>query len=128
MENKIKSVDYDRDKLTSGILHIGVGNFHRAHEEYYTNELIEKFPSQSHWGITGAMLLPSDECLYEALKSQDGLYTLTVCGRDGRNEVVEIGSLREVLWSGSDLNEIIEKIADPSIRIISLTITEGDIT
>ncbi len=125
MENKIKSVDYDRDKLTSGILHIGVGNFHRAHEEYYTNELIEKVSSQSQWGITGAMLLPSDECLYEALKSQDGLYTLTVCGRDGHNEVVEIGSLREVLWSGSDLNEIVEKIADPSIRIISLTITEG---
>ncbi|MDE6684591.1 MAG: mannitol dehydrogenase family protein, partial [Duncaniella sp.] len=70
----VKPVGYDHSKTKSGILHIGVGNFHRAHEEYYTNELLKLDSSQGDWAITGAMLLPSDEKLYNALKSQDGLY------------------------------------------------------
>ena len=93
MENaKVKPVGYNRDNTTSGILHIGVGNFHRAHEEFYTDALLKLDPSQKEWAITGAMLLPSDERLYKALKNQDGVYTLTVCGRDGKDETYEIGS------------------------------------
>ena len=70
--SNISPITYDRSALKSGILHIGVGNFHRAHEEFYTNDLISKYPDQSNWAITGAMLLPSDEKLYNALKEQEG--------------------------------------------------------
>lgn len=122
---KVKAVDYDRSKTKSGILHIGVGNFHRAHEEAYTDALLRIDPSQNNWAITGAMLLPSDEKLYNALKDQDGLYTLTVCGRDGVDEAYEIGSLKEVIWAQKDPGKVIEKIADPATKIVSMTITEG---
>ena len=121
----VKPIGYDRGKTHSGILHIGVGNFHRAHEEYYTNELMKIDPSQGEWAITGAMLLPSDEKLYEALKDQDGVYTLTVCGRDGKDEALEIGSLKEVIWAQKDPEKVIEKIASPDTKIVSMTITEG---
>ena len=126
MENaKIKPVGYNRDNTTSGILHIGVGNFHRAHEEFYTDALLKLDPSQKEWAITGAMLLPSDERLYKALKNQDGVYTLTVCGRDGKDEAYEIGSLKEVIWAQKEPEKVTAKIADPSTKIVSLTITEG---
>lgn len=125
MKRQVKSITYDRSGLDCGILHIGVGNFHRAHMECYTDSLISLDPSASAWSICGAMLLPGDERLYKALKGQDGMYTLTVCGRNGEDEVREIGSLSQLLWSGEESEAIVEKIADPKIKIVSLTITEG---
>ena len=115
---------YDRNGIKAGILHIGVGNFHRAHEEYYTNRLLE-YPDQQEWGICGAMLLPGDERLYRILKRQDCEYTLTVCGRDGHDEAYRIGSLVGLLWGVEDTEAVLDKIADRDIRIISMTITEG---
>lgn len=123
--NTINKIGYDRSDVSAGILHIGIGNFHRAHEEFYTNELIAADKNQQAWGICGAMLLPQDENMFERLKSQDGKYTLTICGRDGRDSCHEIGSLVELIWSQETPQKLIDKIADPAIRIISLTITEG---
>lgn len=122
---RVKRAGYDRSATESGILHIGVGNFHRAHEEYYTNLLMEIDPAQREWAITGAMLLPSDQALYEALKSQDCLYTLTICGRDGTDSAIEIGALKDVIWAGKESGKIVGKIADPATKILSMTITEG---
>ena len=124
MKTQLISYNYDRNQVAAGILHIGVGNFHRAHAEYYTNLLLED-PSQQQWAICGAMLLPTDEPLYRSLKSQEQIYTLTVCGRDGVDETYRIGSLVELYWAMEEAETIIAKIADKSIRIITLTITEG---
>lgn len=120
----VAPVSYDRTKVHPGIVHIGVGNFHRAHEEFYTNELLSR-GGREEWGISGVALLPQDERLYKALKSQDGLYTLTVCGRDGKDEAYEIGSLVELTWGQTDPEGVIARIADPGTKIITLTITEG---
>lgn len=125
LNDKLNTVGYDRENVTAGILHIGVGNFHRSHEEYYTNELLNIDPSQSGWGICGAMLLPQDEKLYRALESQGGLYTVTLCGCNGINICHEIGSLTELIWAPENPQAIIDRIADPNIKIISMTITEG---
>lgn len=124
MKNQVIPYNYNRKQIKPGILHIGVGNFHRAHEEYYTNLLLE---DESHhgWGICGAMLLHGDEHLYKALKRQENEYTLTVCGRNGKDEAYRIGSLVELIWGITDADAIIGKIADKNIRIITLTITEG---
>lgn len=124
MKAHVNSYNYDREQVKPGILHIGVGNFHRAHEEFFTNQLLE-YPGQQNWGICGAMLLPGDEHLYKALRKQGNEYTLTVCGRDGKDEVYRIGSLVELLWAMEEPKAIIAKIADKDIRIITLTITEG---
>lgn len=124
MKTQVISYRYNREQIKPGILHIGVGNFHRAHEEFFTNRLLED-PTQQNWGICGAMLLPGDEHLYKALKKQANEYTLTVCGRDGNDEAYRIGSLVELIWGVEDPEGIITKIADKNIRIITLTITEG---
>lgn len=89
-----------------------------------TSHLLED-PTQRSWGICGAMILPGDERLYKALKEQNGEYTLTVCGRDGKNEVYRLGALVELYWGIEQKEAILDKIADPDIRIITLTITEG---
>lgn len=124
MEAQVISYSYNREQVKPGILHIGVGNFHRAHEEYYTNLLLEN-PDQQNWGICGAMLLPSDEPLYKALTKQANEYTLTVCGRDGKDQAYRIGSLIELIWGIENPEAVIDKIADKNIRLITLTITEG---
>ena len=124
MKNQVISYHYNREQVKPGILHIGVGNFHRAHEEYFTNRLLEDEFHQA-WGICGVMLLPSDERLYKALKKQGNEYTLTVCGRDGRDEAYRIGSLVELIWGMEDPEAVLNKMADQHIRIITLTITEG---
>lgn len=124
MRTQVVSYHYNREQVKPGILHIGVGNFHRAHEEFFTNKLLEDV-SQQEWGICGAMLLPSDKRLYEALRKQNNEYTLTVCGRTGKDETYRIGSLVKLIWGIENPEEVIEEIADKNIRIITLTITEG---
>ncbi len=121
---KAQNFNYNRSEVNSGILHFGVGNFHRAHLESYTNALLNT-NTTSEWGICGAMIMPQDKALFEKLSSQDGVYSLTVCGRDGKNSIEMIGSLVELLWSGEGVESIINKVADKAIRIITMTITEG---
>lgn len=125
MNAKVKKPDYDRKNLKAGILHIGVGNFHRAHEEAYIDSLLDKEPDQKDWAISGAMIMPGDKAIYESLKGRDGKYTLTVCGRDGKDSCREIDSLVELNWAGDNPEAILDRMADPEIRIISMTITEG---
>jgi mannitol 2-dehydrogenase len=108
----------------SGILHIGVGNFHRAHQQYYINRLLED-ADQHMWGICGVCLLQSDQRIIESLRSQDLKYTLTVCGRDGHNQVYMIGSLKELIWGVEQAELVLEKISNQTVKIITLTITEG---
>ncbi|MBK1897263.1 mannitol dehydrogenase family protein [Chryseobacterium paridis] len=118
------SYPYQREDIKTGIVHIGVGNFHRAHQQYYTNLLLEN-KNQQQWGICGIALLPSDEKIVKDLRSQNLDYTLTVCGRNGKDEMYKIGSLTELIWGIENPEAVIAKIADPAVKIISLTITEG---
>ncbi|HCN49806.1 MAG TPA: mannitol dehydrogenase family protein [Chryseobacterium sp.] len=116
--------DYDVSEIHPGILHIGVGNFHRAHQQFYTNKLLND-KDQQEWGICGVCLLPSDEKIVTALRAQDLNYSLTVCGRNGEDEVYKIGSLKELIWGVEDPEAVVRKIADNAVKIITLTITEG---
>lgn len=124
MKKDLVSYGYKRDRVTTGIVHIGVGNFHRAHLAYYTNKLLED-PSQKEWGICGLNLLPGDERIVKGLRKQNNLYTLTVCGRKGEDETYQIGSLIELIWTMEDPEMGLKKLADPNVKIITCTITEG---
>jgi len=115
---------YDRKGIVPSILHFGVGNFHRAHQEYYTNMLLAD-SDQKNWGICGAMILEKDADIFRGLRRQEGLYGLTVFGRSGHDEYHQIGSLVELLWGIEDAAAIIDKVANQCTKIISLTITEG---
>ncbi len=125
MNLQMFDLTYDRSQITPGILHFGVGNFHRAHQAYYTNKLLAAEPDQKQWGICGAMILERDEKVFKGLKKQKCCYGLTVFGRTGNVEYHKIGSIVDVLWGIGNPAAIINKIADPNIRIITLTITEG---
>lgn len=116
--------NYDASEIRTGILHIGVGNFHRAHQQFYTNMLLND-KDQKDWGICGVCLLPSDEKIVKNLRAQNLHYSLTVCGRNGNDEVYKIGSLRELIWGIEDPEAVVKKIADSTVKIITLTITEG---
>lgn len=122
----MKTIEYQYNAaaISQGIVHIGVGNFHRAHEAFYTNALLAH-KDQSDWGICGVSLLAADKNTVENLKSQDFDYTLTVCGRDGHNEIYKIGALQEIIAGHENPKAVIDKIAESTIKIISLTITEG---
>ena len=68
----MKTFNYNRAEIKAGIVHFGVGNFHRAHLEAYTNLLLED-PSQRCWGVFGAMIMPTDGVLFNAIKTILGL-------------------------------------------------------
>lgn len=114
----VEQPGYDRARVTPGIVHLGVGNFHRAHQAVYVDDCLAADPG---WGIVGASLRRPD--MRDALAPQDGLYTLAL--RDGEATRARIiGSLCEVVYSGEDTAELLTRMCDPAIRIVSLTVTE----
>jgi mannitol 2-dehydrogenase len=115
---------YDRAAVNPGIVHIGVGNFHRAHQALVVDRLLEQ-GSALDWGIRGVALLPSDEPLARGMQQQDCLYTLVEKSSDGTWDYRVIGSILDVLFAPDDPEAVIEAMIDPRIRVVSLTITEG---
>jgi mannitol 2-dehydrogenase len=115
---------YDRSRVTTGIVHFGVGGFHRAHEAMYLDQLMEQGKALD-WGICGVGVMPFDLKMRDALVSQDGLYTLVLKDPDGGWTPKVIGSIVQYLYAPDDPEAVIEKMADPTTRIVSLTVTEG---
>jgi mannitol 2-dehydrogenase len=115
---------YDRTAARTGIVHFGVGGFHRAHQAMYLDRLMNEGKALE-WGICGVGVLPGDKRMKDALDAQDGLYTLVLKYPDGRFEPRVIGSILEYLFAPDDPEAVIEKMADPATRIVSLTVTEG---
>jgi mannitol 2-dehydrogenase len=115
---------YNRSEIKTGIVHIGIGNFHRAHQAFYTDQLLQNF-DVNDWGICGVALLETDLKIVEALRCQDGLYTLMVTEPDGSLTAMVIGSITEFLFAPENPEAVLEKMANPTIKIITLTITEG---
>jgi mannitol 2-dehydrogenase len=115
---------YDRSRVTPGIVHFGVGNFHRAHEAVYLDDLMNDGEAME-WGICGVGLLPQDARMRDTLLAQDGLYTLVLRHSDGRLEPRVIGSIVKYLFAPDDSSKVVEQLADPATRIVSLTVTEG---
>jgi mannitol 2-dehydrogenase len=115
---------YDRTQVTTGIVHFGVGGFHRAHEAVYLDTLMNDGTALD-WGLCGVGVLPHDRRIIETLRAQDGLYTLVVKHPDGRREPRVIGSIVETLFAPDDPQAVLSRLADEQTRIVSLTITEG---
>jgi mannitol 2-dehydrogenase len=115
---------YDRRTVTTGIVHIGVGNFHRSHEAMYLDTLMNSGLALD-WGICGIGLQPSNVAMRDALAAQDNLYTLVLRHGDGTWDARVIGSITGYLFAPDDPEAAIEKMADPATRIVSLTVTEG---
>lgn len=115
---------YDRAVLRTGIVHFGVGGFHRSHMAMTLDRLMNEGLA-SEWGICGVGLLEGDMKLRDVFAQQDCLYTLVLKHPDGVREPSVIGSIREYLFAPDDPEVVIEKLAHQDTRIVSLTITEG---
>lgn len=117
-------VTWDRSRITPGMIHFGVGGFHRAHQAVYLDDLMATGQAQD-WGIIGVGTLPGDAQMRDALAGQDHQYTVVVKNPDGSRTHRAIGSIIGFRHAPDDREGVLALLADPAIRIVSLTITEG---
>ena len=110
---------YDRSRVTSGIVHLGLGAFHRAHQAVVIDDCLGA--GSSSWGIIGASLRSPET--RNALAPQDHLYTVAVRAAEGTAHRI-IGALLDSVVARENPAALIERMADPAIRIVSLTVTE----
>ncbi len=115
---------YDRAAVTVGIVHLGVGSFHRAHLARYLDDLMNAGEALD-WGICGVGVMESDRRMRDVLRAQDCLYTLVEKYADGTRTARVIGSIVEYLFAPDDPEAVIARMADPAVRVVSLTVTEG---
>jgi fructuronate reductase len=117
----VKRPAYDAKAVGVGIVHISLGAFHRSHQAVYTDSILAK--DGGNWGICGIGAMPSDKKLLADLKAQDHLYTVLMRGAE-TNEARIVGSLRETMLMPENPGAVIARLMDPSVKILSLTITE----
>lgn len=108
---------YARGGVSTGIVHLGPGAFHRAHQAWFVEKLLERDP---RWGICGVSLRSRD--VRDALAEQDCLYTLVVRDEQISHEV--IGAIREVLVAPEDREAVFQRLCAPTTHIVSITVTE----
>lgn len=122
LDPRIRVPSFHRNSLAPGIVHIGVGGFHRAHQAEYLDDLCED--GHKDWSITGVGVLSGDAAMSDALTPQHGLYSLI--SRSQREERVRvIGSLLHYVHAYPDIGSLTRLMASETTRIVSLTITEG---
>ena len=115
----VKRPAYDRSLVTTGIVHLGIGAFHRGHQAVYTDDVLEA--GDLGWGIVGASLRSPDT--RDALEPQDGLYALDM--RDGSGDRIRvIGAISGVLVATEAPSVLLDALCEPGVRIGSLTVTE----
>lgn len=123
LRNKAFCPNYNRGELTPGIVHIGVGNFHRAHQSWYLHRLMQNGDAHD-WAIIGAGVRPYDVEMRLNLQKQDYLSTLIELDPEGMSVEI-VGSMIGYLPVETDNGALIAQMCNPEIRIVSLTVTEG---
>ncbi len=120
---KVSTPSYQRTDLSPGIVHIGLGNFHRAHQAWYLHRLMQTGAALD-WAIVGAGVRPADAAQRDRMLAQDCLTTLIELDPSGKSAEV-IGSMVDFVPVSEDNAPLIAQMADPAIRIVALTVTEG---
>ena len=115
----IRRPAYDRSRVTPGIVHLGLGAFHRAHQAVIIDDCLAS--GAAAWGIIGASLRSPET--RDALAPQDHLYTVAVRAAEGTEHRV-IGALLDSVVAREKPARLVDRMADPAIRIVSLTVTE----
>lgn len=123
LASRFRVPTYDRGALTPSLLHIGVGGFFRAHQAVYLDDL-HNMGAGAEWGYGGIGLLEQDAAMRDVLRLQDNLYTVLERSVQG-DRVRVIGSLVDYVHASQDSDVVLQRLAAPTTRIVSLTITEG---
>lgn len=119
LPGQIRRPDYDRSGVRPGIVHLGIGAFHRAHQAVVIDDLLAR--GVTDWGIVGASLRSAGTS--DALAPQNCLFTLAVRSGAGTEHRI-IGSVLDTIVAPADPARLIARMADPATRIVSLTVTE----
>lgn len=119
LPRSVRVPSYDRHHVKTGIVHLGIGAFHRAHQAYYTEQVLAR--GDLRWGILGASLRSPDT--RDALHPQRGLYTLNTRSGAG-DDLAIIGAIKDVVVAPESPSALIEAMARSDVKIVSLTITE----
>lgn len=114
---------YDRSTVTTGVVHIGVGGFHRAHQAVYFDDLLQHKDAR-HWGICGVGIRAADAAMAQALLPQDCLFTVIERHGNERNARI-VGSHTNFLLGTSQFAQVIDTLAAESTHLVTLTVTEG---
>ncbi|KEO55053.1 mannitol dehydrogenase family protein [Thioclava pacifica] len=123
LPDSVERPRYDRSALRAGIVHIGLGNFHRAHQAWYLHRLMQQGLAQD-WAIVGAGVRSYDAVQRAKLAAQDYLTTLIELGPESSSAEV-VGSMIDYIPIEEDNGALIARMAEPDIRIVALTVTEG---
>jgi mannitol 2-dehydrogenase len=123
LPSEVRTPAYDPSAVEAGIVHVGVGGFHRSHLAVYVDDLLGA--GHLAWGIRGVGLLPGDRRMHEVLELQHHLYTVVTMHDSDHRELRVIGSVIDHLLVEDELDAVLESMAAPQTRIISLTVTEG---
>lgn len=115
---KFLKQDYDRDLIHPGVVHFGVGNFHRCHQAVYIDKLLGQ--GYTDMGIVGVSMRSPK--VRDALKPQDFLYTTVTLGE--QTELKIIGSILNILVAPENCTAVVDQVADPNIKLVTTTITE----
>jgi fructuronate reductase len=115
----VQAPGYDRAAQAAGIVHIGIGAFHRAHQAVYTDDAMTA--GDRNWGIVGVSLRSGD--VAAQLNPQDGLYTVSTRGVQG-SQLLLVGAVQQVLVASENSQAVIDAIAAPTTHIVSFTVTE----
>ena len=120
---ELKKSSYNRNECLAGIAHIGVGNFHRAHQALYVDKYLNSTEDKK-WGIIGINLRKSERENFNNLRERKSKYILKTISTDGVEEYQEIQSIFSLYdWSANDIEaELV--LSDPSIKIVTMTVTE----
>ena len=120
---EVRRPSYDRANLSAGIVHIGLGNFHRAHQAWYLHRLMEQGLAHD-WAIIGAGVRLADAAQRTKMLAQHCLTTLIELDPSGKSAEVT-GSMIDFVPVAADNAALIARMAEPVIRIVALTVTEG---
>jgi len=119
----VQSVPYDRAAVTPGIVHLGVGAFHRAHQAVFTDDRL--VDGEADWGIVAVSMRSADT--RDALEPQNNLYTLALRDSDGERLRI-VGSIKKTIVAPESPEQLLAAMSDPAIRIVTLTVTEKGYT
>ena len=124
MKNNLKIPSFKREECNIGIVHLGVGNFHRAHQALYINNYLDE-TNDLNWGICGINLREEERENFNFLHNRDGKYVLKTISTEGEMEFTEIHSIKKLVDWSKEKEKAENTLSDPNIEMVTMTVTES---
>ncbi|MBD5772398.1 mannitol dehydrogenase family protein [Marinomonas colpomeniae] len=123
-KEQLSAQDYQKETIQAGVVHLGVGAFHRAHQAVYFDRLLAH-KNEQKWGIIGVNIRPQDSEAFFRFTKQDGEYVLKTMAADGATNYEHIRSIVKQIDGATAPQEVDNTLADASIQLVTSTVTEG---